>query len=490
MFLASFITAHAADDVFTIDFNLDSRHSVDSSRKNYSEEIYNPASITTTFEDREYDQSFISTTNDMFLALRGDLNETQYLDIKENLYFQYYDPQDTESRSVNSLKYKNLDHQLNMTFGTAVGDHDYFQLDYFNNVNMYDTPSVSEWTMTANKGEAFFTHEFAERTCLVVGATVEERSYENDEDSDYREGAAKIELITFIPGRYDYRAISNSTRGDINYFKKTPTGMDATKAVKYYTDWQKNPRDDNPAARYQATKMRGDSYLAFNANFINRDRIRISNSYNHTEIGFHGAYEIAQDICVRLNESYSSRDYNNESNQYFLHDFTSNYFSLSSNYDYSKNISQSLTFINEFYDFKNSADENYKKNTLQYNGYYSLGQSLASLVLATSKNDYEQSREYYPDSNENRLGISYDYPITSNIIFRFKDDWINTDYGANENSLYSSHTRSTWRVAVEKKLSESQLLELGYQENSEKHDNFMQNNVDEKSLAFSWLMHY
>ena len=71
-----------------------------------------------------------------------------------------------------------------------------------------------------------------------------------------------------------------------------------------------------------------------------------------------------------------------------------------------------------------------------------------------------------------------------------KDDWVNKHYGTDENELYSSHSRSTWRVGVEKVLSGSQSLEVGYQENTERHDTFTNNNVDEKSLSFSWLMDF
>lgn len=478
----------AADDQFRLDFDLTSRHTMDSSRKDYYQTTYAVDKILPSYEKVQYDKSFVSSENDMSLALRGDLNETEFLDVKENLFYQYYDPQDGFSRSYDSLKYKNLDHQLNLTFGSAVGDYDYFQLDYFN--NLYDTPEFLAWKMNSNKGKVLLAHEFSERTCLSIDAEYEERTYGNDPDNDYKEGNATIGFVTYIPGRYDYRALPNSSRGDLDFFKNIPTGMDAKNAVEYYTDWQKNPRDDNPLAKYKASKTRGDSYIGLNAKFANRKRTRLDNSYNHSEIEFNSAYEIAKDICLRLNDSYGTRDYSKESNQYFLHDYSSNYLSISSSYDYSEKVSQKLTFINEYYHFKQADEESFHTNTLLFEGYYSFGQSLASVMMSGSRRNFDQARKYYPDDNETRIGIGYDYSITKNLVFRLKDDWVNKDYGTDENELYSSHSRSTWRVGVEKNLSDSQSLEVGYQEDTERHETFTNKNIDEKSLSFSWLMDF
>ena len=76
------------------------------------------------------------------------------------------------------------------------------------------------------------------------------------------------------------------------------------------------------------------------------------------------------------------------------------------------------------------------------------------------------------------------------LLLHLRDEWIDHDYHDFEDPLYSSFVRHTWRVAVEKVLSRSQGLELGYQYKRETHTLHPVNDQTEKSLFFSWLSHF
>ena len=478
----------AADDNFRLEFDLFSRNAADSNRKDFYIEEYAIDKVDPEIKKQQYDESYFTTENDMFLALRGDLNETQFLDIKETLFYQHFNQEDGLSRAYDSYRLRKLDHQLNLTYGIAAGDHDYFQLDYFNNI--YDVPEYKSWNMSSNKGQALFSHEISNRTCFVLSGDYEERLYDNDSDSDYKQGHARIEISTLLPGRHAYKPLANSARGNRRYFEKFPNGLSARKAVDYYTGWVKNPRDDDPRAKYMTKKTRGDLYLRLLADFYNQDRVNIDNGFNHAELGFEATYEIGHDVGLEIKNAFSKREYDKESNVYFMHDFVSNYLSVSSNYDYTESLSQRLTFINEYFHFGNTPDQDYRNNSIFFEGFYEFGNSLAAIYLGGSQKSYDESRADYPDEKEVKAVFSYDYSITDGLLFRLKEEWVDKDMENNENSLYSSYVRNTWRIAIEKILSENHSLELGFLNNSEKHDNFKENDIEEKSLNFSWLVRF
>lgn len=486
--LLSVLPARAADDTFRLTLDYDSRSVIDSTRRDWYESVYDPASITPTITHRQYDRTFFGSRSDLLLAVEGDLNETHFLDVTERLNYLHYNKEDVLSRDYTSFKYRELDHHLNVRWGIAAGDHDYFQLD-FNN-RYLDIPELENYSFRSNLGSAMISHEFSQRTCFNVLGSFEERQFEKDLDADYREVRGGFEIVSLIPGRHKYTAIANSTRGERGYFAAFPNGMAARKAVDYYTTYVANPRDDDPRAKYITQKTRGDLFLKVFADFSSRERTSIDNNYNQAAGGFEAAYEIAEDLTLRLRDTYRKVDYQRESGAYFLHDYTGNFLSLAADYDYSENMTQTFTFINEVQNHQAAGDEDFRINSLIYEGFYALGKSRASLILSGMQRRYEQNRLLYPDENELRALIAWDYLITETVKFRLKSEFVNREYIDFEDELYSSHNRNNWRVGVEKALSKSNSLELAFQLGSENHDIFSQNDLEEKSLHFSWISHY
>jgi len=100
------LPADAADDTFKLVFDYDSRSVVDSTRRDWYENIYDPASLTPTIVRSQYDKTFFGSRSDLLLAVEGDLNETHFLDITERLNYLYYNKQDALSRDYSSFKYR------------------------------------------------------------------------------------------------------------------------------------------------------------------------------------------------------------------------------------------------------------------------------------------------------------------------------------------------------------------------------------------------
>lgn len=488
LFCALLPAVFAADDTFRFKFDYDSRSVVDSTRRDWHDYVYSPTSAVPAFEKRQYDKTFVGGRSDLSLQILGDLNETHFLDIKENLYYRHYNNQEMYSRDYSSFKYRELDHLLNVTWGIAAGDHDYFQFDFRNNI--LDIPELDSLSYRSNFGSALMTHEFSGRTCFSLLGSYEERQHEKDFDNDFREARAGFEITSLIPGRNRYIPVANSTRGDRNYFASFPGAMAARKAVDYYTDYAVNPRDEDPRARYMKEKTRGDLFLKVFGGMGTRDITRVDNRFNQLNAGFAAAYEIADDMTLRLHDTYKKVDYRRESGAYFQHDYSSNYLALAADYDFSTNMSQTITFSDELQNHPAAPQENFRINALIYEGLYSFGRSRASVTLGGLRRRYDEKRTGYPDEDELRAGVGYDYLITDTIRFRMKSEFINLDYAEFEDYLFSSYNRNTWRIGVEKSLSQSNSLELAFQQNAEKHENFTQNNLEEKSLNLSWLSHF
>ncbi|MEW6709941.1 MAG: hypothetical protein AB1403_08990 [Candidatus Riflebacteria bacterium] len=480
--------ATAADDIFALEFDLDSRNTVDSTRQDFYRPQYPVMASIPVFIADQYDRNFISTENDMFLAIRGDLNETQFIDIKERLYLLHYNNEDYYSRAVNSRKYREIDHELNLSFGIAAGDHDYFQLDFFN--NYYDVPLFNQWQTRANRGSGLFCHEFSQRTCLNLEGSYEEREFENDFELNYREGQVKFEVVTYMRGHHKFVQLANSTRGERSFFENFPTGMAARKAVDYYTDWTRSPEDDDPRAKYKQVKTRGDLYLKFYGDAGTLERTRISNRSTNAGIGMELAYELSDDICLRIDDYYRKRDWRNESGVYFLYDHYSNRLSLSATWEFNTNLTQTVTFIDEVLENSNFSQENMRINLLKYEGLYAKGRSRGSLRFEGQRRRYDENRLFYPDEDELKIAAAYEYLLTEQVKFRLRSEYIDKDYLEFEDLLWSSYQRNVWRAGVEKLLSRNHSLEIAYQENSERHKNFNTNNIEEKSLNFSWLMSF
>lgn len=482
------LSADAADDTFRFKFDYDSRSVADSTRKDWHDYVYIASSSVPVFEKRQYDKTFVGGQSDLVLQIFGDLNETQFLDIKEQLYYRHYNNQELNGRAYSSYKYRELDHLLNVTFGIAAGDHDYFQFDLQNNI--LDIPELDSLSYHSNLGSALMSHEFSGRTCFNLIGSYEERQYDQDMAANFREARGGFEIVSLIPGRDRYIAVANSARGDRNYFAGFPGAMAAKKAIDFYTDYAVNPRDEDPRARYMKEKTRGDLFFKVFGEMATRDLTNVDNRFNQVAGGFEAAYEIAEDMTLRLRDTYKKIDYRRESGASFQHDYSSNYVALTADYDYSKNMFQSITFTDEVQNHAAAPQENFRINALIYDGLYSFGRSRASVTLGGLRRHHDQSRIGYPDENEYRAVMGYDYLLTDTIRFRLKSEFINREYPKFEDYLYSNHNRNTWRIGVEKSFSQSNSLELAFQQNSEKHENFMQNNLEEKSLNLSWLSHF
>ncbi len=478
----------AADDVFMLEFDLDSRNTIDSTRKDYFRPQYQVLASMPEFIAEQYDRSFLSSENDMFIAVRGDLNETQFLDFKERIYFLHYGEEDYYSRAVNSRKIKEIDHEFNLTYGIAAGDHDYFQLDFFN--NYYDVDEFSQWQTKANRGSGLFCHEFSEKTALSIQGAYEERQYDNDAEENFRTGQVNFEVLTYIRGHRKFKQLANSTRGNRSFFENFPNGMAARKAVDYYTDWTTSPLDDDPRAKYKAIKTRGDLYLRFYGEASTLERTRIDNRSTNAGIGLGAAYELSDDICLRIDDYYRKQDWRNESGVYFLYDNTANRLSLSATWEYNPELSQTISFIDEMLKNSNVAAENQRINILRYEGFYANGKTRGSLRCEGLRRRFDENRRFYPDEDEFKIAAAYEYMITEQLKFQLRSEYIDKDYLNFADDIWSSYRRNIWRGAVEKILSRNHSLEIAYQENSERHEDFNINNVEEKSLNLSWLMNF
>jgi hypothetical protein len=478
----------AADDNFYLDFEFDSLNTFDSTRKDYNELLYDNTASAPRFVARQYDKSFLNTYNDMFLALRGDLNETQFLDIKETLGLVHYNEQDYYSRAKNGRKLKELDHELNVSYGIAVGDHDFFQLDYFN--TYYDVAEFKEWQIRSNKATGLFCHDFSQKACFAVTGAYEEREYEFDPVSDYKEAEVGFELAGYISGKTRFVPVAASARGDRSYFENFPNGLSARKAVDYYTDWTKNPHDPDPRAKYQKIKTRGDLFLRLYADAHTQELTNLDNRSSGGGIGLEASYELAENLVFGLNNYYQKKDWKNESRANFLFDHYANVFSLSATWYSSENLQQTFRFIDEFVENDKFSDENYRTGILRYSGNYYAESSRLFINAQALRRRFDQNRSFYSDEDEISLSGGWHYNITDQILFKLRSEYIDTDYNNFENLYLASFIRTNWRAGIEKKLSQNHSLEVAYQENSENFDNFDGNNISEKSFNFSWLMHF
>lgn len=486
--LAAVLLPAEAEDAFRLDFDYNSRSFVESARRDWNAYVYNIATATPVFEKRQYDKSFLGTTSDMYFALKSDLSETHYLDIKENIYYRHYNENEFTARDYSSFRYGELDHLLNVTWGIAAGDHDYFQLDYFNNI--LDLPDLDTLNFSANRGRAQLTHEFGERTCFSLAGAFEEREYDVDTDLSFREGRAGFEIASRLPGHHRYVPVAASARGEREYFVNFPGAMSARKAVEYYTDFATNPRDDDPRARYMRERRRGELFLRAFGDFISREYTTVDNEASEISTGFETAYDAAADLTLRLRDTWQKTDFDRERPSLFHHDRQSNYLALALDYYYSANMAQTLTLSDEMQKFSESADENFRINALTYEGFFVYGRSSASLNMSALRRRYDEPRRFYPDEDEWRVILGYDYLFTDSFRFRMKSEFINRDYLEFEDYLYSTYTRNAWRIGIEKAFSSSNSVELAYQEDNERNELHTQNNVEEKTVGLSWISHY
>lgn len=478
---------HAYTD-FRVEFDYDSRWVADSLRKDYYEPVFNTATMTRDYTREQYDNTYFGGHSDMFFALRGDIGDLHFIDVKETLLYRHYNDQDSQSRDFSSQRIKELDHQLNVTWGIAVGQHDYFQLDFFNNV--VEMPEFDAWNYRSNRAKGVFSHNFSDRTSMNIHGGYEERRYANDGDGDFSEGRVMFEVLTYVPSRYSYRPVANSARGNREYFESFPGAMRAEKAIDYYTDWTTNPRDDDPRAKYIVRRSRGDLYLRFFGEGAVKEHSSLDNRDNQIGLGFEAIYDMADNLRVLLREHNINREYRRQSNVFELNDNNMNNLSLALAYESSQNMTQTFSFYDQRYKFDRADENDYRDNSLVYEVLYSEGRNRASASLGGMQRRYSQPRLWYSDQDEMRFTGAYDYSITSGLLFKLKSEYVDTKYKQFQTFRCSDHKRNTWRLALERSFSRYNSIELAYQQNYERHQTFDENNIEEKSLSLGWLSNF
>ena len=458
---------------------------VESTRKDYFDTVYSFNNPVPQYVKKQYDKSFYGTDSDLSFALKTDFNDVSFLDLRESLYIRHYNKEDPKSLDYSSNKNNEIDHNLRLTLGIVAGTYDYIQLDYINNI--YDGGMFDCLNYRDNKGKVLFAHDFAERTCLAVTGSYEEREYDNDKVMNYREGRASVEVSCLLPVRNEYVQIANSSRGEKSTFEKVPNGMSTRNAIDYYTTYVRNPRDDDPTAKYVLNQTRGEIYLRGFGEIAQRERTQLKNDCDEVVCGFETIYRTSDDVRCRLNEIYTDQDFEKESNINALHDGFSNYTAVTVDYDCTKDFSQSLTYSFEFYKYKKFSDENNKASSVTYESFYNGKNYRTSVLLGAVRRRYYTAAVNLPNETERRAAFCFDYDIIKSLTFKFRGEYTDLNYHIFEDDIFSNYKRKTWRIALEKGLGESLSFETAYQSNREVHDNFGQNNIEEKTVGVSLI---
>ena len=92
-----------------------------------------------------------------------------------------------------------------------------------------------------------------------------------------------------------------------------------------------------------------------------------------------------------------------------------------------------------------------------------------------------------PDETERRVVFTYDYDIMELLTFKLKAEYSDLDYHDFEDDIFSNYKRKTWRIALNKGFNKSVSCELAYQNNTETHERFNQNDIEEKTVGFSLI---
>ena len=458
---------------------------VESTRKDYFDTVYSYNSPIPKYVKKQYDKSFYGTDSDLSFALKTDFNDVSFLDFRESVYIRHYNKEDPKSLDYSSNKYNEIDHNLRLTFGIVAGTYDYIQLDYINNI--YDGGTFDSLNYRSNKGKALLAHDFADRTCVAITGSYEEREYDTDKVMNYREGRASLEISSLLPVRNEYVQIANSSRGEKSTFEKVPNGMSTRNAIDYYTTYVRNPRDDDPTAKYILNQTRGEIYLRGFAELAQRERTELKNDCDEVVCGFETIYRTSDDVRFRLNEIYTDQDYEKESNINALHDGFSNYTAVTVDYDCTKDFSQSLTYSFEYYKYKKFADEDNKASSITYESFYNGKNYRTSFLLGAVRRQYYNAAVNFPNETERRASFCCDYDIIESLVFKFKGEYADINYHDFEDDIFSNYKRKTWRIALEKGLGESLSFEAAYQSNRETHKNFGRNNIEEKTVGASLI---
>lgn len=461
---------------------------VESVKKDYFEAVYSPTAYSPDYVAKQYDKSFLSSANDINLKLKIDVNENVFTDFSERIYVRSYNTQDPLGLDYSSYRHDELDHEFNLRMGVNSGEHDYFQLDFFNSALALGDFEVLNYK--ANKGSAMFSHEFNKNGNLSILGSYEERKYDTDIARNYKESRVLLSFASVVPQKNKYKQVAASTRGSKEYFKTLPDSLKPVRAIEYYTDYEVNPHDSDPGAKYMRRQKSGEVVVKGFGEVAKGDLTELANDYRELIGGFEALYEAAEDMTVRISDTYRRTEYGRESMLNYLYDNSSNYIALTLDHDFSDRAAQSLTFSNERVAHKSAGEEDFRVNAVTYEGFYRFGQSVSSVMLGGARRRFDEVALNYVNENELRYRLGYDFYITESIRLRAKHEYVDSDYLSLETELYSSYKRRMTRAALEKTFTPYTALELAYQQSAEKHSTFTQNNTEEKVVGMSFRANF
>lgn len=473
---------------YRFDLNYDAWTTFESSRKDYRVLEIPAIGSEPRMIEREYDKSFIGSVHDLYLAFEKNFGDWHFLDIRENLHFKTFRPEEFRSFSGNTMQYRMVDHRLDVVYGAMIGDDDLFKLNLRHAVNQIPDNNVWDFNSYGVTGKLY--HLVKTDQTLSIDVRYDERRYANFETDNFNEGAAGIEYSVFIPRRIHHRLISASARGDRAMFERVPTGLATRKAVDYYTSYTKKPGDEY-GAKYVSNLAQGDWWLNLRGEVLARRLTSFSNGFSQPRITLSTTYHFSRFGRVYLEDTYYQRDYKNESDRFALYDHYSNRFLISSLHEPEGNFIYQFAFSNKIVGHPRRRENDFSINQLSFETRYERDATFASVHLRGKRHKYDLSRQLYSTNDEIRAIAAYDYFLTPSTILNFKNEWVDARYNEqDETLLYSSFVRTTWQVGVEKLLSESQSVEVGYQYSNEKHKIFSDNNQTEKNLFFNWYSNF
>lgn len=477
-----------AEDKAKFVCDIQSSSFIESARCEYYEAVFSPDSFFPVYTPKEYDKSFLGTANDMDFQLKTNVSDNMFMDFSENLYLRYYNDEEPLSLGHKSYRYNELNHLFNAKLGINSGEHDYFQFDFYNSILNFDYLDVLN--SKSNRGSAMFSHEFDERACLSIVGNIEEREFEFDSVRNYKESRVMLAVSSLLPSKNQYIQIADSARGSKEYFKTIPGTLKPKRAIDYYTDYETNPYDSDPGAKYMRRKNAGEVIIKGFAEMAAGELTELTNEYKEMVGGFEVLYDAGENMALRLNDVYRKTEYDRESMLNYLYNNSSNYISIAFDHDLSETTAQTLTFSNESISHENAGTEDYKVTAVTYKGFYSFGRSSTNLLLKRAQRRFDTPALYYPDENELRFNLGYDFLITDSIKFIANGELTKSEYKNFENELYSTYDRKSLRAAVRKTFTPYTSLEFAYQQNIEEHDTFTSNDVEEKIVGMTFTANF
>ena len=457
---------------------------IDSTRKDHYTLGFADSAVDPAPAPASYDRSAVGSIHDLTLSFKGDLTDSQILDISEALHYRKYRPQDYRSASLSLHKYDYLDHLLSVKYGLTIGDSDAFQLEYRNNI--FRAPEDLLGDYTANTGHIRFSHKIRRHSALSFSGRYEVRNYAGFDSADYEESLFAMEFSRFFAEKLHYRPVSTTSRGSLDTFSNYPNGLAARKAVDYYTDWAPNPADPEAGAKYLARVARGDIHVSLTGDVSRRRYTAIDHEYQQPRGVFRATYDPTRSVRLVLEDVYYQRRHDTESQFYLLHDHRSNRASLAGTYRPNRHWAHIITAANELFVYDQQTDRDFVLNTISWETFFHNSPHTVSLFLQDALTRQGQSRLYHPDSDRIQAVVAYAYALTESWTFDLKDEWIDHDIKRWEDVYTPSYVQNTWNAGFSAILDRRNSLELGYQNSRKTGRVYTHTNVTEKTLYLSW----